>query len=158
MILSGFTSGPFMFGLISNAVINPNQLTNIQSMSSDPNLEYRISLFFWILASFFFVSFFLGIAFVVYPEKKEEEMLNLNPTENIQLMKQNENEENDNYTDTKNENKTTTCASIPQTNPAVVGKNTYNKYECQSYTQALSSLAFYQYMLIPLFQACKNSK
>ena len=83
--------------------------------------------------------------------------MNLNSTEQIYFMKQNENEENDNNIDTKNENKITSAAG-EQANPAVVGKDTYNKYECQSYTQALSSLAFYQYMLIPLFQACKISK
>jgi len=166
IVLAGFTMGTFVFGFISNAVINPNKVTTLE-LSHDQTINYRITQFYWIQASFCLIAFLLALIFIEFPKNvNAEKEDNKKEDEKVIIELQIE-------SDSKNQECVITCAteSNQQIIEQPVVEQTYNtgqiiqcdksntttieKYECQSFRQAFRSVLFYQFLFIPFFQGCK---
>lgn len=164
ILLAGFTFGSFIFGLVSEAVINPENLKK-DDLTKDQNIDDRISIFFWILAVFFAITHILAMIFVKYPEVEKESLReSLMPQQNqtvnqenlVQEQNQTLNQDSQNVPQTTSDEKESAKFSNNKLKKKKELENIpveQQKNECKSFKQAFSSLIFYQLIIIPLFQA-----
>ena len=132
--------GSFVFGLISDKVINPNG-ENKEELDVDTDLDQKISIFFYVLAASFFATFVLAIIFITFPQKEEKEEIDQNGISSDRSIKTN---------NEKRQIKENEKISIRE---SLLNEN---KKECQTVKQALKSIVFYQLFATPLFQGCKK--
>jgi len=134
--------GSFVFGLISDKVINPNG-ENKEELDVDTDLDQKISIFFYVLAASFFATFVLAIIFITFPQKEEKE---------VSSSDQN-GISSDRSIKTNNEKR-----QIKENEKISIRESLLNenKKECQTVKQALKSIVFYQLFATPLFQGCKK--
>jgi len=145
--------GSFVFGLISDKVINPNG-ENKEELDVDTDLDQKISIFFYVLAASFFATFVLAIIFITFPQKEEkEEIVRKKINANINLVSSSD--EATNMISSSDQNGISSDRSIKTNNEKRQIKENEknsiresllneNKKECQTVKQALKSIVFYQ--------------
>jgi len=177
VLVAGFTIGTFCFDMISEKIINPENLKlddlKEENIMSPDALPERASIFFWVLAGFFFLTTALAIIFVQKPAERNQSPLLKRPKKeevhrnvlsgddqsdesNLPAKRQKKEvvgEINKNLLsrDEQSGNETQGATTMMEPKPVI---NKQEKNVCPSIRVAMRSKVLYQLILIPFFQAC----